>query len=142
MQELLRWLASLQGIPADDVEMQFEFASFPSGGLGLAVLALLALLVTFVTYVYRRDGKTLTSAQRATLVSLRAFAALAAALLLLEPSLVAVKRDTRPGSTILLVDTSQSMQQIDPFRRDDVQPSPMDGERSLRSRVPQSASTC
>ena len=122
MQELLRWLASLQGIPADDVEMQFEFASFPSGGLGLAVLALLALLVTFVTYVYRRDGKTLTSAQRVTLVSLRAFAALAAALLLLEPSLVAVKRDTRPGSTILLVDTSQSMQQIDPFRRDDVQP--------------------
>jgi hypothetical protein len=59
MQELLRWLASLQGIPADDVEMQFEFASFPSGGLGLAVLALLALLVVFVTYVYRRDGKTL-----------------------------------------------------------------------------------
>ena len=48
MQELLRWIASLQGIQVDDAEMQFEFASFPGGGLGLLVLALLALLVVFV----------------------------------------------------------------------------------------------
>jgi hypothetical protein len=122
MQELLRWIASLQGIQVDDAEMQFEFASFPGGGLGLLVLALLALLVVFVGFVYRRDGKALTRRQRIVLASLRALALLCAALLLLEPSLVSVQRDTRPGATILLVDTSQSMQQVDPFRRDAVQP--------------------
>ncbi|MEQ1630838.1 MAG: hypothetical protein ABL997_00600 [Planctomycetota bacterium] len=130
MQELLRWIAGLQGIATDGVEMQFEFASFPGGGLGLAVLVLLLLLVLFVGFVYRRDGKHLTGRQRFVLGSLRALAVLAAALLLLEPNLVAVKHDTRPGTAILLVDTSQSMQQLDPFRRDDVS-AMADGWRSL-----------
>lgn len=121
MQELLRWMASLLGIPTDDAEMQFEFASFPGGGLGLLVLALLVGLVVFVGFVYRRDGKALTRGQRVTLAVLRGFAVLCAALLLLEPNLVAVQRDVRPGATILLVDTSQSMQAVDPFRRDSVQ---------------------
>ncbi len=130
MQELLRWIANLQGIATDGVEMQFEFASFPGGGLGLAVLLLLLLLVLFVSFVYRRDGKNLTSRQRLMLVSLRGLAVLAAALLLLEPNLVAVKHDTRPGTTILLADTSQSMQQLDPYRRDEVR-ALADGWRSI-----------
>ncbi len=121
MQELLRWIASLQGISTEDVEMQFEFASFPGGGLGLIVLALLVAILVFVGFVYRRDGKKLTRGQRVTLAALRALAVLCAALVLLEPNLVAVQRDTRPGTTILLVDTSQSMQAVDPFRREEVQ---------------------
>lgn len=120
MQELLRWLAALQGISTEGVEMQFEFAGFPGGGLGLLVLMGLLLLVLLVGFVYRRDGKALTRGQRIVLGSLRALAVVCAALLLLEPNLVSVKRDTRPGTTILLVDTSQSMQQVDPFRREEV----------------------
>ncbi len=122
MQELLRRLASWRGITLEDgAEVQFELAHFPSGGLGMLVLLGLLLLLLFVAFVYRRDGKNLQVWQRVVLGSLRALALLAAAALLLEPNLVAIKHQTRPGTTILLVDTSQSMQQVDAFRRDAAQ---------------------
>lgn len=122
MQDFLRWLASWKGVPVEDgVEVQFEFASFPSGGLALLVLLGLLALVVLVVAIYRRDGKNLRPWQRVVLGSLRAIALLAAATLLLEPSVVSVERQTRPGHTILLVDTSQSMNQIDAFRREAVQ---------------------
>ncbi len=117
MQELLRILAEWKGIPADGMELQFEFASFPSGGLGLLVLLLLVLMATLVVAVYRKDGRTLAPWQRALLATLRVLAVLVAAAALLEPNLVAVRRDVRPGAVILLADTSQSMNQTDPFRR-------------------------
>src|SRR5262245_25154470 len=122
MQELLRWLASWKGIAVEPgAELQFELSGFPGGGLGLLVLVGLLCLLLFSAFVYRRDGKTLATWQRVVLASLRAVALLAVALLLLEPNLVAVKHETRPGTVILLADTSQSMQQIDAFRRDEVQ---------------------
>src|SRR5512134_2243428 len=109
MQDFLRWLAAWKGITVEDgAEIQFEFSGFPSGGLGLLVLVGLLLLLLFVGFVYRRDGKNLSPAQRVVLASLRALAVLAAAALLLEPNLVAIKHETRPGHTILLADTSQS----------------------------------
>ena len=121
MQELLRWLCAWKGIQVGDgEEVQFEFSSFPSGGLGLLVLLGLLLVVVLVVFVYRRDGKTLTTGQRIVLGTLRALALLAGAALLLEPNLVAVKRETRPGHTLLLVDTSQSMNQLDAYRRESV----------------------
>jgi len=121
MQELLRWLASWQGIPVDpDAEMQFELSSFPSGGLGLLVLLGVLLALVYVSFVYRRDGRNLARWQRLVLASLRVVALLAAVALLLEPNLVAIKHQTRPGATILLVDTSQSMKQVDAWRREQV----------------------
>jgi hypothetical protein len=57
-----------------------------------------------------------------TLASLRALALLAAIALLLEPNLVAVEHQSRPGHTLLLLDTSQSMTHVDAFRREEVQP--------------------
>lgn len=122
MQEFLRWLASLKGVAVEaGAELQFELSRFPSGGLGLLVLLALLLGLVFVVMVYRRDGRNLRPWQRVLLGSLRMLALLAAALLLLEPNLVAVKRETRPGHTLLLVDVSQSMGHVDAFRRDSVQ---------------------
>ncbi len=122
MQELLRWLCELQGIAVGQSEqVQFEFSRFPSGGLGLLVLIALVLMIVLVVFVYRRDGKNLLRWQRVVLGTLRALALLAAAALLLEPNLVAVKHETRPGHTILLLDSSQSMNQFDSFRRESVQ---------------------
>jgi hypothetical protein len=123
MQELLRWLASWKGVSVEKgAELQFEFSRFPGGGLALLVLLGLVLLLVFAAFVYRRDGKNLRPWQRVVLASLRCLALLAAATLLLEPNLVAVKRETRPGHTILLLDVSQSMNHLDAFRREAVQP--------------------
>lgn len=122
MDELLRRLANWCGIePEAGSELSFEFANFPSGGLGMLVLMGCALAVLGVLFVYRRDGHSLTNGQRLLLAGLRALAILAVIALLLEPNLVTVKRDVRPGHTILLVDTSQSMTHVDAWRRDDVQ---------------------
>ena len=122
MQELLRWLASWKGITVEDgAELHFEFSSFPAGGLGLLVLIGLLLALVFVVFVYRRDGKNLKTWQRVLLGALRAVAVLAAVFMLLEPNLVAVKKETRPGHTLLLLDTSQSMTHLDAWRRDNVQ---------------------
>src|SRR5690349_13595255 len=123
MQELLHWLAAWKGVSVEKgAELQFEFSRFPGGGLALLVLLGLVLLLVFAAFVYRRDGKNLRPWQRVVLASLRCLALLAAATLLLEPNLVAVKRETRPGHTILLLDVSQSMNHLDAFRRESVQP--------------------
>src|SRR5687768_11751418 len=122
MQDFLRWLASWKGIALEPgSELQFELSSFPTGGLGLLVLLGCALALLAVVFLYRRDGKNLTTWQRVVLGSLRAIAVLAAIVLLLEPNLVAVKRETRPGHVLLLVDTSQSMSHLDAWRRESVQ---------------------
>ncbi|MFK7739429.1 MAG: hypothetical protein AB8H80_03830 [Planctomycetota bacterium] len=122
MDDFLRWLASWRGIqvePGD--ELQFEFANFPSGGLGMLVLMGIALAVVFIGFLYRRDGKNLRGWQRALLGTLRALAVLLIIALLLDPNLVTVNRETREGHTLLLVDTSQSMTHRDAWRRDEVQ---------------------
>ena len=121
MDEFLRWLAAWRGIEVEDgAELQFEFANFPSGGLGLLVLLGCALAILLIAFVYRRDGHNLSTWQRAVLATLRVLAVLAAIALLLEPNLVSVKREVRPGHVILLVDGSQSMTHYDAWRRDTV----------------------
>ena len=122
MDEILRWLCSWKGIAVEPgAELHLELSNFPTGGLGLLVLAGCALAVIAIVFLYRRDGKNLTTAQRTVLAVLRSLAVLAAIALLLEPNIVTVKRETRPGHTILLVDTSQSMTHQDAWRRESVQ---------------------
>lgn len=122
MEDFLRWLASWKGIePEPGTELQFEFSAFPTGGLGMLVLLGCLVAVIGIAFMYRRDGKNLTTPQRAVLAVLRAVAVMCAIVVLLEPNLVTVKRETRPGHTILLVDSSQSMTHVDAFRRAEVQ---------------------
>lgn len=122
MDDFLRWLAQWRGIEVEPgSELQFEFANFPTGGLGLLVLMGMAVAVILISFLYRRDGKNLKVWQRMLLGGLRTLAVLAVILLLLEPNLVSVKRDVREGHTLLLVDTSQSMTHIDAWRREEVQ---------------------
>jgi len=122
MDDFLRWLAAVKGIELEPgAELQFELAAFPTGGLGLLVLVSCGLALVAIGFFYRRDGKKLTALQRTVLTSLRALAVLTAVFVLLEPNLVTVKRETRPGHTLLLVDVSQSMTQVDSWRRESVQ---------------------
>ncbi len=122
MQDFLRWLAGWKGVSLEEgAELQFELSRFPTGGMALLVILGVLLVLLLTAFIYRRDGHNLTGWQRLVLGSLRAIALLAAVLLLLEPNLVAVKKETRPGHTILLVDVSQSMNHVDAFRREGVQ---------------------
>lgn len=123
MDELLQWLARWRGIELEPgSELKFELANFPTGGFGMLVLLGCAATLIAVGFVYRRDGHHLTTGQRCLLGGLRALAVLAAIGLLLEPNLVTVKRETRPGHTLLLVDSSQSMTHVDAWRREAVAP--------------------
>lgn len=118
MEQFLRWLAARRDIQVEPgTELRLEFSSFPSGGLGFVVLLGLVAMLAIVIVAYRRDAHRLSPRRRFVLAALRTGAVLAAFALLLEPNLVAVKRDVRPGSTIILVDTSQSMTHKDPYRR-------------------------
>ena len=122
MDAILRWLCGWKGIVVEPgAELQFELSNFPTGGLGLLVLLGCALAIVAIAFLYRRDGKNLTTPQRTVLAVLRAIAVIAAIALLLEPNIVTVKRETRPGHTILLIDTSQSMTHRDAWRRESVQ---------------------
>ena len=140
MDELLHLLARWRGIPVEPgQELRFEFARFPSGGLGLLVLLGLALAVGAVVLVYRRDAHSRPLAVQLLLAALRALAIAAVVAVLLEPSLVAIQRQTRPGHVLLLVDASQSMAQKDGWRRPEAQPL-ADGWRALGIADPRAAS--
>lgn len=123
MQDFLRWLASWKGIDVEPgTELRLELTAWPEGGLALLLLLGVSLAFIGVFWVYRRDGRNLGPWQRTTLAALRCLALLTLMIVVLEPNLVAVKKEERPGHTILLLDVSQSMQQIDAFRRAEVQP--------------------
>lgn len=118
MDTFLRWLAARRGIELDPgTELRLELSSFPSGGLGFVYILALVAMLAIVVFAYRRDAQRLSRGRRALLATLRALAVCAAFFLLLEPDLVAVKRDVRPGSVAVLVDTSQSMTHDDTYRR-------------------------
>lgn len=122
MQDILRWLATWKGLEIEPgTELRIELTAWPQGGLALLLLLGLVLACAGIAWVYRRDGN-LTPGQRVTLAVLRCTAILIILVVVLEPNLVAVKKEERPGHSILLVDVSQSMTQIDAFRRPGVQP--------------------
>lgn len=119
MEALLRWLAERLGVPvAPGTDLHVEFAGFPSGGLGLLTLLGAALALGVVWFAYVRDAHRLSTRRRFALTALRAAAVALAILVLLDPQLVAVRRDAQPGQTLVLVDTSQSMAQVDGYRED------------------------
>lgn len=121
MQSLLRWLASWKGIDLEpQTDLRVELSSFPSGGQGLLVLLGIALAIFLVIHAYRRDGRQLSQGQRITLCSLRCLAILATFVLLLEPNLITVKREVRPGHMLILIDQSQSMAHRDSYRQPEV----------------------
>jgi len=121
MQQLLKWLADLKGIQVEPgAELRLELTSFPSGGLALLVLLGIVLALYMIVHAYRRDGN-LSRGQRGTLAAMRGLAVLLALVVVLEPNLVAVKKDRREGHTIILLDLSQSMGHRDAFRHPDVQ---------------------
>ena len=122
MQQLLRWFATWNGIEVEPgSELSLEFAAWREGGVGLLIVAGACLALLAIFQVYRREGASLAGGARLLLAGLRSVAIVAALLVLLEPNLVVVRKEERPGHSILLLDVSQSMEQRDVYRREGVQ---------------------
>jgi len=121
MQDFLKWLASLKGIVIDDAaKLRFELSGFPTGGQALLVIAAIVAALVAVVAIYRRDAHRLSGRRRLVLAALRCAALLTAVAIALEPNIVAVKKEERPGHVLLLIDSSQSMTHRDAFRRAEV----------------------
>ncbi len=141
MEGLLSWLAARLGVPlAPGTDLHVEFAGFPSGGLGLLTLVGAALALGVVWFAYVRDAHRLSSRRRIVLTGLRAAAVALAILVLLDPQLVAVRRDAQPGQSLVLIDTSQSMAQVDGYRDDGVARELAEGWRGLGGLDPSTVS--
>ena len=122
MQQLLRWFASWKGIEVEPgTELSLELAAWREGGVGLLIVAGACLALLMIFQIYRREGANLARGSRAFLACLRSVALVVALLVLLEPNLVAVRKEERAGHSILLLDVSQSMEQQDVYRRQGVQ---------------------
>ena len=112
------WQRFLLGLSEQEVppgaELDFAFHHAYRGTVGwIAVLVLIAA-VALVVIVYHRE-RALSGLQRVVLAVLRIAAILVVALILLDPRLHTELLVDRPGATLALVDSSDSMGQRDTY---------------------------
>ncbi|HHI78928.1 MAG TPA: hypothetical protein ENK02_03020 [Planctomycetes bacterium] len=116
MEQFLKWLAGLgPGEGQAGEKLRFEFSSLPGGTLALLSIAATVAILFLVFYLYKKDARRLSPAKRSLLAFLRLMALASIALLLLEPTLVKVRKSIRPGEVIVLLDASQSMGHLDSY---------------------------
>lgn len=113
----------LFGLDKDEVppagESHWEFAGLPQGSwLWLAAL-ILGLAVALIVLLYRREA-ALSPLRSVTLSVLRLTALALVVLILLNPKMVTEIQLELPGRTLVLMDTSGSMDQRDPLQSDEL----------------------
>jgi len=106
-----------QAAPRDEIDFVTELRYLPEGWLGVAyVLALLAV-IWVVVWMYRHEGRLGATLRTRTLLAvLRSTVLVALALILLEPARVRILRRWIDSYTVLLLDTSSSMDLADRYR--------------------------
>jgi hypothetical protein len=116
MEQFLKWLAGLgPGEGQAGEKLRFEFGSLPSGTLALLSIAAAVAILLLVFFLYKRDARRLSAGKRFVLAFFRLMALASIALLLLEPTLVKVRKSIRPGEVLVLLDASQSMGHLDSY---------------------------
>jgi hypothetical protein len=102
------------------VERRPEFAALPRGWAAVGMLALVALLLAVVIVLYRHEGRVGASARvRGLLAGLRCLVIGLLAMIWLEPVLATYLHRVIDSYTIVLVDTSSSMDLADRYRDPD-----------------------
>ncbi len=115
MEYFWKWLAGDDLPPGES--LHFDFLTAPKGGMGLALLLGSLAVLVGIYLIYRRDAKNLSLGKRMTLAGLRMAALVSVFLILLEPNITKVRKVTRPGDVLLMVDSSQSMGHVDSYSR-------------------------
>ncbi|HRX86273.1 MAG TPA: hypothetical protein P5572_14735 [Phycisphaerae bacterium] len=101
-----------------EVERRLEFAALPSGWAAVGLLALGVLLCACVVYLYRHEGRAGASPRvRWIMAGLRCAVIAAIGLIWLEPVLATYLHRLIDSYTLVLVDTSASMDLQDRYRR-------------------------
>jgi hypothetical protein len=96
-------------------ETRLELSALPVGLGTLAVIAAVVALPVLVWWLYRRERRELSRGRRALLVGLRMLTLSAVAIMLVEPVLVSVRRETVKSHLAIVLDDSESMRFSDPF---------------------------
>jgi hypothetical protein len=103
--------------PRDEEELVREFAAVPYGWAAVGWLALLAVLLAAVVWMYRHEGRIgSTQRLRTALAGLRCAVLLALAAIWLEPVVVRYLHRMVDSYTIVLLDSSSSMDLVDGYR--------------------------
>ncbi len=110
-----RLLRGLFGVDTDS-DARLEWLGAPYGLGGWFAFFLAAAIVTIIVVVYRRERR-LRTWQRLLLATLRLFAFAMACWILLDPRVVRELKVERRGQAIVLVDTSTSMDELDPSQQ-------------------------
>lgn len=106
-----------QAAPRDEVEFVTELRYVPEGWIGVAYVCAVAAVVWFVVWMYRHEGRIGASLRRRLwLAAIRSLVLIALALILLEPARVRILRRWIDSYTVVLVDTSSSMDLADIYR--------------------------
>jgi len=112
--ELLLGIERSPGTIVGD-ETRLEFAALPRG-TGAAVAIVVAILLGALFWrLYMWERRELSRRRRALLVGLRVLTLLALSVMLAEPVLVSIRRETVPSHLLLVLDDSESMKFSDPY---------------------------
>ncbi|HET6882481.1 MAG TPA: hypothetical protein VFI31_20105 [Pirellulales bacterium] len=122
MPSWLEWLLGIQSSPdwvhGADSRWHVEFRSLPQGTAAAVAIGGAVLAVAGIWWLYRREGRSLSLAQRLLLSLLRCAVVVAVTFMLLEMVVVVSKHELVPSRLLVLVDTSQSMALADPYPDD------------------------
>jgi hypothetical protein len=96
-------------------DSRLEFAALPRGTAVVVLVVGTVLLLALLWRLYRWERRELSAGKRALLVGLRILTLLAAAIMLVEPVLVSIRRETVPSHLMIVLDDSESMRFSDPY---------------------------
>jgi hypothetical protein len=96
-------------------ETRLEFAALPRGTAAAFIVLGAILLLVLLWWLYIWERRELSRNRRFVLVGLRAITLLAVSVMLIEPVLVSIRRETVQSHLLLVLDDSESMRFSDPY---------------------------
>src|SRR5262245_48025813 len=116
MHRLIEILLGIKPAPwTEGGSWRLEFLSLPRHDRMLMLLVAIALSIWVVMFLYRREGRNLNFATRASLTALRMIVLLGVVAMLLEPVMVFSKKEMVPSHLLILTDKSESMELNDAY---------------------------
>ena len=96
-------------------DSRLEFSALPRGTGAVTVVLAALVLLALLWRLYRWERRDLSRAKRVVLVGLRALTLLAVAVMLIEPVLVSIRRETLRSHLAVILDDSESLRFSDPY---------------------------